>query len=95
MKNRTRNRPVDDAKPPPPPLPTLRFVGGPMHCWPVPNECLGMLVLFVNGPEGPAQYSLGVLEDEVTGQRISFYGYDLLEDVEEMERLVLQVHRPC
>lgn len=66
-----------------------------MHCWPVPEECNGMLVVIANGPEGPAQYSLGVMEEEDTGDRIVFYGYDQLDDIDEMERLALQANRPC
>lgn len=74
----------------------LRFVGGPLHCYPVPYEVHGMLLVNVTSSDGPgiAPYSLGVYEIEGTGERFVFYGYDFM-DIDEMERLILQACRPC
>ena len=78
----------------------VRFVGGPMHCYPVPSAVMGTWSLGVKGnndASGPflAQYSLGVFEDEDTGDRFIFYGWDMIDDWDEMVLLVLQACRPC
>ena len=75
----------------------VRFVGGPMHCYPVPDSLNGMLVVNVRmGAKDPwSQYSLGVLEDDETGERYVFYGFDALDDIDEIEALVATVRYPC
>lgn len=75
----------------------VRFVGGPMHCYPVPGFLVGVPEVLVRceheGQPIEATYSLGICED-TEGISRTFYGYEgMVED--EIERLLTMVLLPC